>query len=394
MSIRRRLIQQSNVHPEWEGILQDCLGAVDSDYLGIQKVSRGFLSFTSKGVMRSELIDSINPFRHLPGETKRVPLSAWCLTKISDTDVLMLSRFGLSRSADGVLFEEFQPIQNEYFKQVEIPPLESLMNGVISLYYSVSRDELYVSFAQNQTIGQYTKAWVLYVKRDSWSNFNRGNKGFISIDADDSGPVFQQAFVDDLGKVSYLDDDSNIQSIEAQNTLGSYAEELLVYSTYQIEGVSIMPTNCRMAGFSGVGFPPLAGFYELNGVVETQRTDNRGPVAPVIIPADPSATSNLMKWSEEMDNFPSWLTIGTPVITADTDLAPDGTTTMDTVEDDDASLSEAVDGSYASLNSARPYWVSVYNQTCGDYELEIEFVNCALVSVEEKQWSHVKQLYR
>ena len=34
------------------------------------------------------------------------------------------------------------------------------------------------------------------------------------------------------------------------------------------------------------------------------------------------------------------------------------------------------------------------NQTCGDYELEIEFVNCALVSVEEKQWSHVKQLYR
>jgi len=34
------------------------------------------------------------------------------------------------------------------------------------------------------------------------------------------------------------------------------------------------------------------------------------------------------------------------------------------------------------------------NQNCGDYELEISFTNCSVVSVDEKQWSHIKQLYR
>jgi len=34
------------------------------------------------------------------------------------------------------------------------------------------------------------------------------------------------------------------------------------------------------------------------------------------------------------------------------------------------------------------------NQVCGDYELEIAFTNCSLVSIEAHPWSHVKQLYR
>lgn len=233
----------------------------DSDYLGIQKVSRGFLSFTSKGVMRSELIDSINPFRHLPGETKYIPLTPWCITKTTATDVIMLTRFGLFTSADGVQFQEFQPLQNEHFKLVEIPPLLSLSNGFISLHYSRSRDELYVSFAQSQSVSQYTKAWVLYIKRDSWGQMNHVHKGFVFLDIDAIGTKFQQAFIDTTGTPAYLSDDSISQSLEQPDTVAHYVQKTIQYVPHQVEGVNIMSTNARMGGFSIVPYPEIARFY-------------------------------------------------------------------------------------------------------------------------------------
>ena len=233
----------------------------DSDYLGIQKISRGFLSFTSKGVLRSELIDSINPFRHVPGETKYTPLTPWCITKITNTNVIMLTRFGLFTSTDGVQFEEFQPLQNEHFKLVEIPPLLSLTNGFISLYYSRSRDELYVSFAQNQSVSQYTKAWVLYIKRDSWGLMNHTHKCFVFLDIEGIGTKFQQAFIDSTGTPAYLNDSSISQSLEQPNTLAHYVQKTLQYVPHQVEGVQIMSTNVRMGGFSIVPYPKIARFY-------------------------------------------------------------------------------------------------------------------------------------
>jgi hypothetical protein len=52
--------------------------------------------------------------------------------------------------------------------------------------------------------------------------------------------------------------------------------------------------------------------------------------------------------------------------------------------------------SYSSITGGTYYLIvdSFGNQTCGDYELEIFFTNCSLVSVESRQWTHVKQLYR
>ena len=233
----------------------------DSDYLGIQKISKGFLSFTAKGILRSELIDSINPFRHLPGETKYVPLTPWCITKTSATDVIMLTRFGLYTSADGVKFTEFQPLQNEHFKKVEIPPLLSLSNGFIALNYSRARDELYVSFAQSATVSQYTKAWVLYIKRDSWGLMNHVHKAFVFLDVDGIGTKFQQAFIDVTGTLAYLNDNSISQSLEAVGTLSQYVQKTIQYISHQIEGVQIMSTTVRMGGFSIDPFPAIARFY-------------------------------------------------------------------------------------------------------------------------------------
>jgi len=247
----------------------------DDDYLGLQKTARGYLTFTRKGVLRSEIIDSLNPFRHLPGESKQVPLTAWNVTKISDTEVVILSRHGLFKTEDG-FFKEWQPIMGEYFKDTEIRALQSQINGFISIYYSRARDEFYVSFAQAEGISQYTKSWVLYVKADNWGNFNRVFKGLVFIDPEADGIDFKQAYVDNKGHLCYLDDSVVSLRMEAQSVHGIYVQPLLEYDTYKLDATWLMPTNVRMAGFSAVPYPAIAGWYEELGEQECYKTEEIG----------------------------------------------------------------------------------------------------------------------
>ena len=252
----------------------------DTDYLGLQKTARGYLSFTRKGVLRSEIIDSINPFRHLPGESKQVPLTAWNVTKINATEVVILSRQGLFKTEDG-FFKEWQPLQGEYFKNTEIPALQSQTNGFISIYYSQARDEFYVTFAQSEGVSQYTKAWTLYVKADKWGLFNRVFKGFVFIDPEADGIDFKQAYVDNAGHLCYLDDSVISLAIEPQNVHAIYVQPLLEYDVFQISGVWIMATNVHMAGFSEAAYPEIAGWYEELGEQTCHKTEEVGEVKEV-----------------------------------------------------------------------------------------------------------------
>ena len=153
----------------------------DADYLGLQKISNGYLSFTSKGVLRSQIIDSLAPFRHITGESQEVPLTPWCITKLNATDVVILTRQGLFTSKTGI-FEPWQPLMSEYFKRTMIPPLQSLDSGFVGIYYSRARDEFYVSFATSQVLNNFTITYALYMTRDQWGVFNRTHKGFVFID--------------------------------------------------------------------------------------------------------------------------------------------------------------------------------------------------------------------
>lgn len=244
----------------------------DVDYLGLQPYARGFLSFTTKGVMRSEIIDSVSPFRHLPGEAQQTPLTSWCITKISDTQIVILSRHGLFETTDG-FFKPYQPLMSEYFKTVEIPSLQSQTNGFLQIYYSQSRDELYVLYAQTESASQYTRGDVLYIKRDSWSNFNQTTRALVEIDPEADGLDFKQAFVDLQGRFCYLNDQSVTLLLEPQNVSAIYVDRRIDYDAFQIEGVWIMPSVMKGYGFSVAPYPETAGYYEQLGVQNVYKTD-------------------------------------------------------------------------------------------------------------------------
>ena len=72
-----------------------------------------------------------------------------------------------------------------------------------------------------------------------------------------------------------------------------------------------------------------------------------------------SPTQNQLTRSEEFDNA-AWTASGTPVITANSTAAPDGTTTADTIEDNDGAAFEYVYQNGASIDTDRIYTASIY----------------------------------
>lgn len=279
----------------------------DADYLGLQKISNGFLSFTSKGVLRSQIIDSISPFRHITGESQEVPLTPWCVTKISNADVVILTRHGLYKSSTGI-FEPWQPLMNEYLKQALIPPLQSLDNGFISIYYSRARDEFYASFATSQVEGNYTVTYTLYLVSEQWGVMNRVHKGFVFIDPTSRGVDFQQAYISLDGTINWLDDSSVPLVVEPQNAHAVYVRYKQEYPVLSIEGVHVMPTACRGHGFSYAQFPNTSGFFEESGIFELVKTTEVADEHAVtegavyIMPTAVTANSALLRISQTLQS--------------------------------------------------------------------------------------------
>ncbi len=71
------------------------------------------------------------------------------------------------------------------------------------------------------------------------------------------------------------------------------------------------------------------------------------------------ASTNLLLRSEELDNG-AWTLSGTPVIVADAIDAPDGATTAETLEDDDAGVSERIDQSITVADDSNIHSVSIF----------------------------------
>jgi hypothetical protein len=78
---------------------------------------------------------------------------------------------------------------------------------------------------------------------------------------------------------------------------------------------------------------------------------------------EPAAT-NLLLQSQTFDNA-SWTDVGTPVTTANAAVAPDGTTTAETIQDDSAAASEGERQTVAVANDGTTYCASVYIKATG-----------------------------
>lgn len=70
------------------------------------------------------------------------------------------------------------------------------------------------------------------------------------------------------------------------------------------------------------------------------------------------ARTNEIVQSEDVTT--TWTVVGTPVLTANSTVAPDGTTTADTIEDDDGAATESIKSATATAANSQTWSASVY----------------------------------
>lgn len=147
--------------------------------LAILPTFDGFITYTSTGSMKSELVDSINPFRHFPltGDQGIIPLSQYTVIETANNEHVILSKTGFYITT-GKVPAPYQPLMSEFFRR-QILPAHDLTNATIfKLTFNADRQWFIVSIAENEQAFNYTIAYVLYIPRDEWGLFNRPHVGF------------------------------------------------------------------------------------------------------------------------------------------------------------------------------------------------------------------------
>jgi hypothetical protein len=259
------------------------IGSIEqnSDYLGIAKTSKGFISFTSKGVLRSESIDSINPFRHIPGQAKHVPFSPWGIAKISDVEVAILTSQGLFKTNTGI-FEDWHGLMGQFFKRDVMPLLPAGQDGFICIRYSLELDQFFVMFSQNIAASRYNVTYVLDITSDQWGIFNKAHRGFLRIDLGTGNTDIHFGYVDDNGRICLFTESATSFTIQAADDFGVYNEKLLQPEPWYLGAAALLGTAVRVSGFSTKQFPETAGYYEELGVRESFKTNKTCEIKTIL----------------------------------------------------------------------------------------------------------------
>lgn len=149
----------------------------------------GFITYTSTGLMKSELVDSLNPFRHFPltGDQGIIPLSQYAVLEVANNEHVMLSKTGFYITV-GKVPEPFQPLMSEYFRRKVLPQFDLTNETLIKLTFNFDRQWFIVSLAENEVAFNYTIAYVLYIPRDEWGLFNQSHVGFGELSISE-GPL-------------------------------------------------------------------------------------------------------------------------------------------------------------------------------------------------------------
>lgn len=157
------------------------LGLINPKPLGVKKVPDGFLSFVSSGIMKSQAIISVNPYRHVILSTKHIPVNPYCLA-ISDSDsIIMLNKNGLFETT-GDQPKPWQQAIGEYLHTKVLPSLDLKNNqNNIQIQFDTDRSWCVISIAENQQDYIYTKAYILNSKIDKWGVLNGGFVAFLNL---------------------------------------------------------------------------------------------------------------------------------------------------------------------------------------------------------------------
>lgn len=148
----------------------------------VEETKDGFLTYTSKGVIRASLIGGgvVGTFRHVVLTRQIKLLNAFCLANIDQETHITLSKLGIKQTT-GSGFTDFEPLFNEFLIHNFIPLFLDTRLDAFKLHWDDEADALYMSVSDVLDSALYNKAFVLHKNLAKWSEFNHLHYNFMRL---------------------------------------------------------------------------------------------------------------------------------------------------------------------------------------------------------------------
>jgi hypothetical protein len=230
----------------------------------------GVMTYTTEGIMRSELVNAINPFRHRAISNRHVPINPFCAINIAENTQVILARSGFFTTVENNRAEDpvaWQPAMGEHLHLNILPLLDLNANASVRLSHDFDRGWFFVSLADGSDTSVYNKSFMLYMPSNEWGSFNRVHTAFLDVKIE-SGPNagFHAGFCDNAGSLfQFIPELSVVDELFPDGDKWIYDYHPPAEFTPRTEdGVYRMPTHMHMAPFSEHIFTRGAGVYNLD----------------------------------------------------------------------------------------------------------------------------------
>lgn len=168
---------------------------LDTQLLTVLEYELGFIVYTTRGLMRFELIDAAIPFRFKVLTRQLAPINPWVVVQMGDYEHVFLDIRGFYRTR-GQEPEPWQPLFSEYLHDKVLPNLDLTLRQILRMTSERDRDWVVLSLADATRQTLYNRAWVLYRPSDQWGSFNRPHKALIPVHKDMGAGFFDFGYID------------------------------------------------------------------------------------------------------------------------------------------------------------------------------------------------------
>ena len=176
----------------------------------------GVISYASTGIMRSELRESVNPFRHTSISAQHRILNPWCVVRVTElggggqsliasideTHVFLTAR-GLYQTDGRSLPALIDPIISEALHRDILPAIDTSTRSMMTtrLSYSFQTGWIMLSLSEDSTQAVYTRALCYYIPTKELGWFSQVHSGFGEIIVDN---VIKPGLFDNAGDIWYF----------------------------------------------------------------------------------------------------------------------------------------------------------------------------------------------
>lgn len=147
--------------------------------IAITSYTRGCLTWTTGGVMRSEFSGDQTVFRHRPLQAGYRPMNSFCTCRLDDDTVLILDERGLFQTK-GDSPTPLTPLFNEFLRTY-IQDNNINIGSNIRMEWDDLQKRLYVSSSLSESDPIYETCFVLYPSLDKWGQFNEPHYGILPL---------------------------------------------------------------------------------------------------------------------------------------------------------------------------------------------------------------------